>query len=138
MHPTSHNTGPSASPLHSRLLDALLRFTERRALREMLELRSDRLLADAGFSRAQLAEQIRAAVEDSQQSRKVEQRVRRELSAYSDRELNDIGITRSDVPRLAREEAQLVLEARRLGRLGVQHGPQANDNAGHGAGNRAA
>lgn len=33
-------------------------------------------------------------------------RVARELNGYTDRELNDIGLTRSDIPRVAREAAQ--------------------------------
>ena len=30
-------------------------------------------------------------------------RIEKELSQYTDRELNDIGISRSDIPRIARE-----------------------------------
>lgn len=132
MHPAPRNSGHPAAPWHTRLLNGLVRFSQRRALREMLDLRSDRLLADIGFSRAQLAEQIEATVDAIQESRRVERQIRRELSAYSDRELNDIGIVRSDIRRLAREHAAEVLEVRRLGRLGAERGLQsnANDNAG--------
>ncbi len=132
MHPAPHNSGHSASPWHIRLWNGLVRISQRRALREMLDLRSDRLLADIGFSRAQLADQIEAAVDAIHESRRVERQVRRELSAYSDRELNDIGIGRCDIRRLAREQAAQVLEAKRLGRFGADPVLQSNtnDNAG--------
>ena len=34
--------------------------------------------------------------------------VRNELHAYSDRELNDMGLSRADIPRIAREAAAMI------------------------------
>lgn len=97
----------------TRLLDGLRRIGERRALREMMALRSDRLLADIGFSRADLATDIEAAVATLQLRRETERRVLRELTGYSDRELRDMGISRIDIERIAREHAEQAVEARR-------------------------
>lgn len=37
--------------------------------------------------------------------------VRRELATYNDRELDDMGVRRSDIPRIAREAAALIQPA---------------------------
>lgn len=95
------------------LYDRLSRLGERRALREMLAKRSDRLLADIGFSRQDLATEIEAAVAAAQTRRETERRVLRELASYDDRELRDMGISRFDIRRIAREHAQQAMDARR-------------------------
>ncbi|WP_319633683.1 DUF1127 domain-containing protein [Pelagibius marinus] len=109
--PQNQNQTPASWT--TRLLDGLRRFGERRALREMLALRSDRLLADIGFNRSDLATDIEAAVASLQIRRQTERRVLRELAGYNDRELRDLGISRFDIRRIAREHAQQAVEARR-------------------------
>jgi len=37
--------------------------------------------------------------------------VRRELATYTDRELDDMGLRRSDIPQIAREAAALIMPA---------------------------
>ena len=95
-----------------RFYDRLCRFSERRALRDMLAMRSDRLLADIGFSREDFAVEIEAAVAAKQTRRETERRVLRELTACDDRELQDMNISRFDIRRIAREHAQQAMEAR--------------------------
>ncbi len=109
--PRHHNQ--SQTTWATRLLDGLRRLGERRALREMLALRSDRLLADIGFSRADLATDIEAAVATLQLRRETERRVLRELTSYSDRELKDMGISRIDIRRIAQEHARQAVAERR-------------------------
>jgi uncharacterized protein YjiS (DUF1127 family) len=111
MNPASH-LQTSASWI-TRLYDRLCSLGERRALRETLASRSDRLLADIGFSRADLATEIEVAVAGLQTRRETERRVRRELAGYSDRELHELGISRIDIARFAREHAAQAMEARR-------------------------
>jgi uncharacterized protein YjiS (DUF1127 family) len=109
--PQNQNQTPAS--WMTRLLDGLRRIGERRALREMIALRSDRLLADIGFSRADLAADIEAAVATLQTRRESERRVLRELNSYSDPELLDLGISRLDIRRIAREHADQTVAARR-------------------------
>lgn len=115
MTPLSPSEGPSSSQASwiVRLYDRLCRLVERRALRETLAKRSDRLLADLGFSRADLATEIEAAVAALQTRRETERRIRRELDGYSDPELRDLGISRLDIARIAREHAAQAMAARR-------------------------
>ena len=97
----------------TRLYDRLISLTERRALREMLARRSDRLLADIGFDRADLATEIEAAVAGLRTRRETERRVTNELAGFSDHELRDLGISRFDIRRVARAQAEQAMEARR-------------------------
>ncbi|MEQ9606111.1 MAG: hypothetical protein RLN99_00425 [Kiloniellaceae bacterium] len=114
MNPTiSPAVRPSTAPPSStsaswatRALDGLRRFGERRALKEMLALRSDRLLADIGYSRQELAAEIDAAVQSLQERRDIERRIERELAGHSDAELDSLGITRLDIRRVSRERAR--------------------------------
>ncbi|NIA69637.1 DUF1127 domain-containing protein [Pelagibius litoralis] len=114
------------------LPDTMLRAWERRQLREALTPCSDRVLADTGFSRENLPEEIDAVVAEFQRWREIKRQVRRELASYSDRELDDIGISRVDIPRIAREHPRPVLD---LNRLGIMDAGEvlraiANDNGG--------
>lgn len=96
----------------TRLYDRLCRFSDRQALRGMLSLRSDRLLADIGFSRKDFATEIEAAIAAMQVRRETERRVLRELAACDDHELQDMNISRFDIRRIAREHAQQAMMAR--------------------------
>ena len=109
--PSRRRAAKAASWL-TRLYDRLCRFSERRALRERLAMRSDRLLADIGFSREDFATEIEATVAAMQTRRDTERRVLRELTACDDRELQDMNISRFDIRRIAREHAQQAMEAR--------------------------
>ncbi|WP_340118345.1 hypothetical protein [Pelagibius sp. 7325] len=118
MNPTSSlaarlSSGFDSSPASSasaswatRVLDGLRRFGERRALKQMLALRSDRLLADIGYSRQELAAEIDAAVQSLQERRDAERRIERELAGHSDAELDSMGIARLDIRRVSRERAR--------------------------------
>ena len=97
----------------TRVLDGLRRFGERRALKEMLALRSDRLLADIGYSRQELAAEIDVAVQSLQERRDIERYIQRELAGYSDAELEAMGIARLDIRRVARERARQAVAIRR-------------------------
>jgi len=112
MNPTSPSQAGKPAFWITRLYDGLCRLSERRALREVLAKRSDRLLADIGFSRADFAAEIEAAVATLQTRRETERRILRELAGYDDRELRDMGISRFDIRRIAREHAQQAVEAR--------------------------
>ena len=100
-------------PFIIRLYDALCRFAERQALREMMVRRSDRLLTDIGFSRETFATEIEAAIAGLQARRETERRVLRELRRCDDRELQDMGISRLDIRRVARAQAKQAMESRR-------------------------
>lgn len=113
MNPTSRPQTNKPSSWLIGLYDRLSRLSERRALRETLAKRSDRLLADIGFSREDLATEIEAAVAGLQTRRETERRVLRELASYNDRELRDMGISRIDIRRIAREHAEQAVKARR-------------------------
>ncbi len=53
----------------------------------------------------QLFAEFRAARAEQGRRRAAFARVRQELNAYTDRELNDLGVARGDIDRLAREAA---------------------------------
>ena len=53
----------------------------------------------------QLFAEFRNVQTENRRRRAVADRVRRELNSYSDRELNDLGISRFDIERLARDAA---------------------------------
>ena len=82
----------------------LYRWVVRRQLHRTLDTRPDRLLADVGFDRERLDEQIAAVANALVERRRNRLRIQRELMAYSDRELADVGVSRSDIPAIARGE----------------------------------
>ncbi len=53
----------------------------------------------------QLFAEFRAVRTETRQRRATVNRIRQELNSYSDRELNDLGISRMDIERLARSAA---------------------------------
>lgn len=113
---TSLSTGlAAATPVFwaTRVLDRLRRFGERRALKEMLALRSDRLLADIGYSRQELVAEIDVAVQSLQERRDTERRIQRELAGHSEAELESMGIARLDIRRVSRERARQAVAIRR-------------------------
>jgi uncharacterized protein YjiS (DUF1127 family) len=105
------------------------RWKQRRATRDALMRCSDRVLADIGIEREhiplvakgidpterQLRDSTfrrwwtaaRARLAASWQERREQRRIYRELDAYTDRELDEIGVRRSDLPVIAREHAAL-------------------------------
>lgn len=104
------------------LLGAAKRWNQRVATREALIACSDRTLADIGIPREHIAlvakgvdhrdpivmsqhgwrPRLTAVLYRLGVARPEERRVLRELSTYSDPELDDIGIRRSDIPQIAR------------------------------------
>ncbi|MEQ8356531.1 MAG: DUF1127 domain-containing protein [Kiloniellaceae bacterium] len=138
MIPTPRHQGDTTPSWFTGFADRLRRLGERRELREMLALRSDRLLADIGFSREQLATEIDAAVNASQQRREIERQTLRELGAYSDRELDDIGIRRDDIRRIAHEHARQASAFNRFDSRSPADTLRANDNAWRRASGKAA
>jgi uncharacterized protein YjiS (DUF1127 family) len=130
MNPIPRLHATAGSTLFIRFFDRLRRFSESRQLRQMLALRSDRLLADIGLNREQLATEIEATVDALQQRREIERQVRSELESHSDRELQDIGIRRDDIRGIAREHAQQAIAVNRFGSLAATRTLQTNDNAG--------
>jgi uncharacterized protein YjiS (DUF1127 family) len=113
MTPESRPQAAQPASWFTRFYDRLCRLAERRALRAMLARRSERLLADIGFDRTDLATEIEAAVAGLQTRRETERRVLRELGGYSDPELRDLGIGRLDIARIARAHAEQAMAARR-------------------------
>jgi uncharacterized protein YjiS (DUF1127 family) len=102
-----------------------VRWRQQRATREALMRCSDRVLADIGIEREQIplvakgidpAEHplrdsgfrrwwtaARARVAAAWEARQERRRVYRELDAYSDRELDEMGLRRADIPVILRE-----------------------------------
>jgi uncharacterized protein YjiS (DUF1127 family) len=101
----------------------LVRWNQRVRTREALEACSDRTLADIGIPREHIAlvakgvdhRDAEALRQHGWRPRLVQvlqavglflpehqRQVRRELEAYTDRELNEIGINRADIPQIAR------------------------------------
>ena len=111
------------------LLAQLIRQRQRRATREALMRCSDRVLADIGIEREyiplvargidpieyQLRDPAlrrwwtaaRARLDAAREARRQRRRLYRELDAYSDRELEEIGLRRADIPAIARGEPVL-------------------------------
>jgi uncharacterized protein YjiS (DUF1127 family) len=104
----------------------VIRWEQRRATREALTRCRDRVLADIGIERADIPLVARGVVPAEHQpalrrwwatmrerldAARAAQRERhqlyRELDAYSDRELDEIGMRRSDIPAVAREHETL-------------------------------
>jgi uncharacterized protein YjiS (DUF1127 family) len=98
----------------------------RRATERRLNALSDRVLADIGIARERIplvargmdplqheaglgrsgwAAGLLAWLEAARAERRELRRIRRELAAYDDRDLDDLGIRRSDIPALARSAA---------------------------------
>jgi uncharacterized protein YjiS (DUF1127 family) len=100
----------------------LVRWNQRVLTREALEACSDRTLADIGIPREHIAlvakgvdhrdpiavsqygwrPRLASALQQLGFLRPEQRRVRRELESYTDRELNEIGINRGDIPQIAR------------------------------------
>jgi uncharacterized protein YjiS (DUF1127 family) len=115
----------TARALHHLLAQAV-RWERRRATRAALMRCSDRVLADVGIAREHIplvakgvdpAEyQLRepalrrlwaaahGRLDAASETRRTRRRVYRELDAYSDRELEEIGLRRADIPAIARGE----------------------------------
>jgi uncharacterized protein YjiS (DUF1127 family) len=111
------------------LLAQVVRWEQRRATREALMRCSDRVLADIGIEREYIplvAKGIepaeyqlrkpalrrwwtaaRARLDAVRESRRERRRLYRELDAYNDRELEEIGLRRADIPAVARGEPVL-------------------------------
>jgi uncharacterized protein YjiS (DUF1127 family) len=108
---------------------ALARWQQRRATRDALMRCSDRVLADIGIAREHIplvangidpaeherAESAlrrwwtdaRARLTAALEARRERLQVYRELDAYTDRELDEIGLRRADIPLIAREHPGL-------------------------------
>jgi uncharacterized protein YjiS (DUF1127 family) len=111
------------------VLDQVVRWEQRRATREALMRCSDRVLADVGIEREHIplvANGIdpadhdlrepafrrwwaagRARLDAARAARQERRRLYRELDAYNDRELEEIGLRRADIPAIARGEPAL-------------------------------
>jgi uncharacterized protein YjiS (DUF1127 family) len=111
------------------LLAAVIRWEQRRATREALMRCSDRVLADIGIERTDIplvakgidpAEyqlrgpalprwwaSARARLSGAREARRQRLQVYCELDAYNDRELEEIGLRRADIPVVAREHPVL-------------------------------
>jgi uncharacterized protein YjiS (DUF1127 family) len=106
------------------LLAQVVRWEQRRATREALMRCSDRVLADIGIAREHIplvargidpaAYQLRdhalrrwwaaarARLDAAREARRERRRLYRELDAYNDHELDDLGLRRADIPVIAR------------------------------------
>jgi uncharacterized protein YjiS (DUF1127 family) len=111
------------------VLAHVLRWEQQRATRDALMRCSDRVLADIGIERQhipliakgidpaehQLGDSTfrrswaaaRARVTAAWAARREQRRIYRELDAYTDRELDEIGLRRADIPVIAREHPVL-------------------------------
>ena len=105
----------------------LVRWQEQRRTADALARRSDRVLADIGIEREHIdlvargidprahetrLERLgrwwasaRVRLEPARAARRERRRIYRELMAYNDRELDDLGVRRLDIPGIARGEA---------------------------------
>ena len=136
---TTSQMAASASGAVSRLLRRtgarLARWQQQRHTREALMECSDRVLADVGIPREHIPliawgvdpatiEQregwppiwwraLAARIEAVRRARRDRRRVEGELMAYSDRDLDEIGIRRVDIPTIARGHTPLPANARR-------------------------
>ena len=112
--------GRALRPLRAQVV----RWEQRRATREALMRCSDRVLADIGIEREFIplvargidpaAYQLRdpalrrwwaaarARLDAAREARRQRRRLYRELDAYNDRELEEIGLRRTDIPAIAR------------------------------------
>ena len=104
-------------------LAALVRWQQRRATRDALMHCSDRVLADIGIEREHIPliargidaaeyqlrdpalrrwwHAARARLDAARQAGRERRRIYRELMAYSDRDLEEIGLRRADIPAIA-------------------------------------
>jgi uncharacterized protein YjiS (DUF1127 family) len=111
------------------LLAQAVRWQRRRATRSALMRCSDRVLADIGIAREhiplvakgvdpaeyqprepalrRLWTAAQARLDAARETRRTRRQVYRELDAYSDRELEEIGLRRADIPAIARGEPAL-------------------------------
>jgi uncharacterized protein YjiS (DUF1127 family) len=107
-------------------LTPVIRWGKRRATREALMRCSDRVLADIGVERPDIPLVAMSVVPAAHQPTlrrwwatareyldtaltawRERRQVYRELDAYSDRELDEIGLRRADIPAIARTHEQL-------------------------------
>ncbi len=113
------------------MLKQLNEWLEVRRTCEILNAQSDRMLADIGIERAdipawargldpqdpearrsmigRLAKSVTQPLRDRVRELSRQRRIRRELSAYRDDELTEIGISRADIPAIARAPAPLAV-----------------------------
>jgi uncharacterized protein YjiS (DUF1127 family) len=104
----------------------VVRWERRRATRDALMRCTDRVLADIGIAREHIPlvakgidpaeyqlrepalrrwwQAARARLDTLREARREQSRVYRELAAYNDRELKEIGLRRADIPTIARGE----------------------------------
>jgi len=109
-----------------RALAALARWHQEMQTRHALMACSDRVLADIGIEREHIPliakgidpaqyqfpepvlrrwwAAVRARVDDARAARRERRRLYRELATYSDRELEEIGLRRADIPEVVRGE----------------------------------
>ena len=87
---------------------AFLRWQERRAARSAHEGGGERTLAEIGVPREQvrpgmrLWRTLRERLAGARARRREQMRIYRELMLYSDEELNELGVERRDIPKIAR------------------------------------
>jgi uncharacterized protein YjiS (DUF1127 family) len=120
---------PGTTGVLRHVLAQAARWERQRATREALMRCSDRVLADIGIEREHIplvAKGIdpaqhqpgestfrrwwtaaRARVTAAREARREQRRIYRELDAYTDRELDEIGVRRADIPVIAREHPVL-------------------------------
>jgi uncharacterized protein YjiS (DUF1127 family) len=123
------DAGRAAMLALRRLRARLARWQERRQTYDALMRCSDRVLADIGIEREQIPlitkgidpsryesaadaawrrwATVRARLAAAREARREQRRVYRELMAYQDQELDDLGVRRADVAAIARGEPVL-------------------------------
>ena len=106
---------------------AAWRWYQRARNRRALNQLSDRMLADLGFDQANLVTQIDARLDSLLEARRQEAQVYRELMAYNDAELDDIGVRRVDIPAIARGDHPFEVEASNPVTTVIRPAPPAND-----------
>ncbi len=108
--------------------NAIRRRFQRNRIKQALRHMSDHALRDIGFEPGLLDIQIDARLRTEEAKRANQTRIHRELMAYSDAELQDIGVCRSDIPVIARGESPLAFEAANPATERGQPVPAANDS----------
>lgn len=74
----------------------------------MASLEANNITAGIRLSILSAFESARSDIAEILQRKRVESRTRAELEGCTDRELNDIGISRSDISRIAREAGRAI------------------------------
>ncbi len=107
---------------------AIWRWYERVRIMRSFRHMSDRMLRDIGFEpEGDMSAQINACLYDRWVERQEEIRVTRELQAYTDAELDDVGIKRTDIPAVARGARALEIKAANPQTTVVRPAPAVND-----------